>query len=223
MVSYEDYTKSTLEIIDKSRTEKRKYSVTLLGKEFIVFPGVFSPKYFFDTEFFAKVVPVKKGQSFLEIGPGTGIISVTAAMKGAKVTCVDINKDAVLNTLENAKKHSVRVEAYRGSLYDPVRGRKFDTIFWNTPFAYSDRKDFTVLERAVVDPGYVSTKRFISEAKDHLTKEGRLLIGFSTTLGRFDLLKRFLDEAGFKVRLLHRIKSSEGYPVFFELFEAVRK
>ena len=47
-----------------------------------------------------------------------------------------------------------------------------------------------------------------------------MFIGFSTTLGKFAILKRFFDEAGFKVSLVKKIRSKEEFPLFFELFRA---
>lgn len=111
----------------------------------------------------------------------------------------------------------------QGDIYEPLaKNSKFDTIYWNTPFGYVDEnEDVTVLEKAVYDPGYKATHRFIRQAKEHLKENGRLLIGFSTTLGKFDVLQKFLEEAGFTVRLISKTESVETHPVFFEIFEAV--
>lgn len=48
------------ELLELSQKEKRKYLVRILSKEFIVYPGVFSPKYLNDTELFAKHLPYKE-------------------------------------------------------------------------------------------------------------------------------------------------------------------
>ena len=52
---------------------------------------------------------------------------------------------------------------------------------------------------------------------------GRILIGFSTTLGKFDLLKKFADEAGFDLGLIYEVESKEVHPVKFEIYEAKPK
>lgn len=187
---------------------------------------MFSPKYFLDTEFFAHELPILQGEEFLEIGPGSGVTVVFAALRGAKhVTAVDINPDAVANTKENVEMNDVeeKVTVMQGDIYEPLaKNSKFDTIYWNTPFGYIDEnEDVTVLEKAVYDPGYKATFRFINKAKEHLKENGRLLIGFSTTLGKFDIIQKFLEEAGFNVRLISKTQSVETHPVFFEIFEAV--
>lgn len=224
--TYEDYLEGTAKVLRESETEKEKYEVEILGRKFVVYPNVFSPKYFLDTEFFARELPIQHEEEFLEIGPGSGVTVVFAALKGAKhVTAIDINPDAVANTKENATINGVeeKVTVLQGDIYEPLANNsKFDTIYWNTPFGYVDEnEDMTVLEKAVYDPGYKATQRFIGQAKEHLKENGRLLIGFSTTLGKFDVLQKYLKEAGFTERLISKTESVETHPVFFEIFEAM--
>lgn len=222
-LGYEDYLEGTRQVLEESKNEKEPYEVTVLGRTFIVLPNVFSPKYFNDTELFAEHLPVSEGEDILEIGPGTGAISITAAYRGAKkVVAIDINPDAVKNTALNIKKHQMedRVEVRQGDLYDALaEGENFDTIFWNTPFGLVEG-DVPDLEKAVYDPGYKSTERFIKEARKHLKEGGRVLIGFSSTLGRVDLLQNFAEDAGLDLELIYEEESEEVHPVKFEIFEA---
>jgi len=225
-LSYSDYLAGTAQVLKASEQERQKYAVMLLDRQFIVWPGVFSPKYFTDTEFFARTVSkhLKTGEDFLEIGPGTGIILITAALSGAgRCVGIDINPLACGNAQENARLHGVdkQVIIRHGSLYEPLAvEEKFDVIFWNTPFGLVADKNLTPLEKAVFDPGYKSTRVFINQAQKHLKPKGRLLIGFSTTLGKYDLLQRFLKKTGFITKLLAHTMSKEIHPVSFELFEA---
>lgn len=222
-LDYQQYLDGTNEILRQSKKESQPYDVTVLGRKFHVFPNVFSPKYFYDTEIFAQHLPVTKGEALLEIGPGTGAVSITAAFRGAKkVVAIDINPDAVANTNENIKRHHLEstVEVRQGDVYDALKdNEKFDTIFWNTPFGLID-EDVPNLEKAVFDKGYKSTERFIKEGPQHLNPGGHLLIGFSTTLGKLDLINKFCKEAGLNLKLIYEEESKEVYPVKFEIFEA---
>jgi len=225
-LSYKDYLDGTAKIINESKVEKEKYYTKILGRKFAVYPNVFSPKYFLDTKFFAQKLPIRKNEEFLEIGPGSGVTVVFAALRGAKhVTAIDINQTAVANTKENAQINGVeeKVTVLHGNLYEPLgKDSKFDTIYWNTPFGYVNKdKNLTVLEKAVFDPEYQATEQFIKQAKNHLKENGRLLIGFSTTLGKFDLLQKLLQESGYSVKLIAKTKSQETHPVLFEIFEAI--
>jgi 16S rRNA G1207 methylase RsmC len=79
---YKEYLEGTAKVLKESKVEKKKYEIKILGRRFIVYPNVFSPKYFLDTEFFASKLPIKKGEDFLEIGPGSGVTVIFAALKG---------------------------------------------------------------------------------------------------------------------------------------------
>lgn len=223
MIEKKRYLEGTRKILEDSQKEREKYFIDILGRKFIVYPGVFSPKYFFDTEFFAKNIKIKQNEEFLEIGSGTGVISIFAAITGAsRIVALDINPIAVDNTKENAKINHVdnKVEAKYSDIYSALnKNEKFDTIFWNVPFGFVERKNLTILEKAVFDTNYNSIKKFINDTKKHLKINGRLLIGFSTTLGDFEWLKKTLDKAGFDIKLLSEIESVETHPVKFELFE----
>ena len=218
------YLDGTSLVLEKSQHEKEKYLVNILGKNFIVYPNVFSPKYFYDTEFFAQEIPINNGERFLEIGCGTGVLSIFAALKGAsEVMAIDINPSAVKNTQENIERHELthKMKVMQGNVYQPLaQNEKFDTIFSNTPFGYTERKELSILERATFDTNYETHKKIIWGAKIHLNPRGRLLIGYSRTLGDLDLLKSILHEAGFEVKLLAEIESIETLPVIFDLYEA---
>src|SRR3989338_2689661 len=123
-LEYKDYIEGTRKVLEQSKTETKPYRVTVSGKEFVVFPNVFSPKYFNDTELFAQNLPIRIGEELLEIGPGTGAISIFAIYKGAKkVLAVDINPDAVENTRANIQLHHMEdvVEVREGNIYEPLK------------------------------------------------------------------------------------------------------
>ncbi|MEK7068345.1 MAG: methyltransferase [Patescibacteria group bacterium] len=225
-LSYEEYLEGTRAILKKSQENGTPYIAMVAGREFLVYPNVFSPKYFNDTELFAEHLPVRKDSELLEIGPGTGAVSITALYKGAgRVVAIDINPDAVRNTQENIKKHafSDKMDVREGDLYDGLKeGEKFDAIFWNTPFGLVQEPQLTDLEKAVWDVGYRSTERFVKEASQHLKPGGKLYIGFSSTLGKIDLLTKFAKEAGYRLVTIYEAESTEIHPVRFEIFEAIK-
>ncbi|MYU25223.1 methyltransferase [Streptomyces sp. SID8352] len=187
---------------------------TLLGREWDLHRGVFPSTLSAATEVLASIVPYPPGGSFLEIGCGTGVISVTAALHGcASVTALDINERAVANTVANAERHGVgdRVRALHSDMYtalEPVD--RFDTIFWNVPWTYVE-DDFalsTDLHSAVFDPGYQGQARYIAGAHKHLTDGGRLLLG-TADLGDRERLDAIAEEAGVRVEMLRRVRRIE--------------
>ena len=210
------YVEFTLKQLKKSQREDIPYKVKINNKHFLVYPNVFSPKYFRDTSFFAQNLKFNKNEKFLDMGCGTGILGIIAALSGAIVTAIDINKAAVENTEENVKLHHLlkKLKIYEGDLYSPLSNQdKFDTIFWNVPFIYAEKENLTDLERSVINPKYKLIKRFFDEGKNYLQKDGRILIGFSKTIGRYDLLIDIARNAGFSFKKLIAKEIDYGLPI----------
>ncbi|MFI9627933.1 methyltransferase [Streptomyces sp. NPDC052042] len=189
-------------------------SFTLLGREWDlhreVFPGTITAA----TEVMASVLPYPQGGSFLEVGCGTGVIAVTAALSGcAQVTALDINDKAVANTEANAARHGVadRVRALHSDLFGALEADdRFDAIFWNVPWTYVE-DDFGIknqLHKAIFDPGYQGQARYLAGAPRHLAEGGRLFIG-TADLGDRDMLDKFAEDAGMRVTLVHRVRRIE--------------
>ncbi|MEV0845457.1 methyltransferase [Streptomyces sp. NPDC049954] len=189
-------------------------SFTLLGREWDLHRGVFPGTLTAATEVMASVVPYPVGGSFLEVGCGTGVVAVTAALAGcAHVTALDINPKAVANTRANARRHGVgdRVRVLHSDLYGALGpDDRFDAVFWNVPWTYVE-EGFALsseLHSAVFDPGYGGQARFVSGAAEHLAPGGRLFIG-TADLGDRERLDAFAAEAGYRVELLRRVRRIE--------------
>jgi len=109
---------------------------TFEGLKMTVMPGVFHPLLFHSSLILAKYLkklPLK-GKTFLEPGSGSGFISVLAAKYGAHVTALDLNPLAVKNTLLNAEKNRVAVQALQSNLFSKIHKKEFDYIFINPPY-----------------------------------------------------------------------------------------
>lgn len=108
----------------------------------MISPGVFHPGFFFSTRFILEFLNKQRleKQSFLEVGCGSGVISILAAQKGADVTAIDINKKAVANTIDNAMRNSVKVQVTTSDLFDNVPSTRFDWIVINPPYYPADAK-----------------------------------------------------------------------------------
>ncbi|WP_405609930.1 methyltransferase [Streptomyces sp. NBC_01511] len=189
-------------------------SFTLLGREWSLHRGVFPSTLSAATEVLASIVPYPDGGSFLEVGCGTGVIAVTAALNGcASVTALDINEKAVANTAANAERHGVsdRVRVLHSDMFTALEPTaRFDAIFWNVPWTYVEDGFAlsTDLHSAVFDPGYRGQARYIAGAHAHLADGGRLLLG-TADLGDRERLDAFAEELGMRVELLRRVRRIE--------------
>jgi release factor glutamine methyltransferase len=179
----------------------------LLGRDWDLLDGVFAPVYCRSTEFFATWIPYPIGGTFLEIGSGSGVIAVTAALQGcAHVTALDISANAVENTRRNVARHNVsdRFRVLCSDLFASLdRHERFDCIFWNSNFieppeGFLPRTD---MEAAIFDPRYATHRHFLEEAPEHLSGSGHLLPGFSS-LGDQGALARMAAAEGMRVEVV---------------------
>ena len=101
-----------------------------------VFPGVFHPGLFYSTKFicdFLVTQPIRN-QSLLELGCGTGLISIICAKAGALVTASDISKTALKNIATNVSVNQVSVDIIYSDIFDNLAQKTFDWIIINPPY-----------------------------------------------------------------------------------------
>lgn len=176
-----------------ARRAKREPLQYITGKqEFLDFeletePGVLIPR--LDTEVVAvaacDLFKEHKGDSVLEIGCGTGALSIALAKKcKAKVTAVDINPLACELTKKNAEKNGVKVDVLCGDMYEPVKRKKYHMIISNPPYIKSDEIPFLMPEVKDFEPiealdggkdGLDFYRKIVEGASNHLKKNGLLV------------------------------------------------
>jgi methylase of polypeptide subunit release factors len=112
----------------------------VLGRRFIVWPGVFNPVVFRTGRFLAEFVarsallePAEGSATALDLGTGCGILAIFAALRGYRVTAVDIVPEAVSCARANAILNEVELELIAGDLLAPVAGRQFDRVVFSLP------------------------------------------------------------------------------------------
>ena len=82
------------------------------------FEGVYEPAE--DSWLMVEHLPFFKG-SVLEIGCGSGIISINLAKRGNQVTAVDINPKAIEATKINSRKNNVELEIIKGNMFSKLK------------------------------------------------------------------------------------------------------
>jgi methylase of polypeptide subunit release factors len=66
--------------------------------------------------------------SLLDLGTGSGVIAIEAALAGHRVTATDLYDEALELAGWNAALHDVELELVQGDLFAPLAGRRFDLV-----------------------------------------------------------------------------------------------
>lgn len=173
-------------------------------------PDVYDPSD--DTMLLVDNMNVSDGDQVLEIGVGSGYVSLIAAVTAATVTGIDINPHAVKLAKINARLNGLsNVHFILGDLFSPVRGR-FDLVMMNPPYLQAARN----LEKRIIDEswnggidGREITNRFLSDVEHYLNPNGRVLLVQSSLSGCDETIKE-LSQRGFNVETIAEKK------LFFE-------
>jgi len=166
-----------------------------------VLPGVYPPSD--DSYMLADAVnSAGPGRGrFLEIGCGSGIVAITAALGGWDVTAVDINPRAVECTVLNAEKNGVTLNAFVSDLFENVSG-SYDAIAFNPPYlpGTADDPDYDPAWSGGRD-GRAITDRFLRDLDSYLNPGGSVFIVQSSISGHGRTVKT-LERLGYRVEVL---------------------
>jgi len=124
---------------------------------------------------------VREGDRLLDMGCGTGVVGISAAMKGAKVWCVDVSPEAVDEARLNCERNGVEVDAVESDLFAEVPG-VFDVVAFNPPYSRERRdagEDLRTLGKNKVSRIDV-VRRFIEGLPGKLARGGTGYVVLST-------------------------------------------
>ncbi len=112
----------------------RKYSYQDI--EVLVHPEVFPPHLTLSTKILLDFISEfeLQNKTFLELGCGSGIISLLASKKGALVTASDINKTALKYLEKASEENGLEVDCVYSNLFENLQGNSFDYIIINPPY-----------------------------------------------------------------------------------------
>lgn len=161
-----------------------------------------------DTFLLADNLKVKKGDSVLEIGTGTGLVALKASQIAKKVVATDINPHAIKCAQDNILRNEVKnVNILEGDLFQPVHDRKFDLILFNTPYLPSADDEIVGDELDAAWDGGADGRQvidlFLNEVKNHLKSRGIVQL-VQSSLSDNDKTCQKLEDFGFEVEITGR-------------------
>ncbi len=168
-----------------------------------------------DSFLLLKVMEVSPGERFLEMGCGSGLLSLHAAKAGATVKAADINPNAVECTRRNAARNNLRVEAVVSDLFENIQG-DFDVIAFNPPYLPEETRSTSWIEKSWAggSEGGETAIRFLDEAWRHALPGGRIYLILSSLGGLTSVLK--------SARQRYDAEMIEERHMFFESIYAYR-
>jgi release factor glutamine methyltransferase len=167
-----------------------------------VYPGVFHPGFFFSTKILLKYLGQLNltQQRILELGAGSGLISIYCCKKNAHVTASDISIVALSNIRENATLNEATIRIIHSDLFEHIAPDDFDLIIINPPFYPRDVK--SEKDHAwFCGHNFEFFKKLFTQIRQKRTYENRILMILSEECDLIEI-KRLANEFQLKLELL---------------------
>ncbi len=153
--------------------------------------GVYRPDD--DSYLLVSLIEVNKGDSVLEIGCGSGVISIHCALAGGKVTVVDINDEAAKLTKINAKTNGAELQnVLVGDMFEPVKGN-WDVMIFNPPYLPKIEGSDTDVRWDGGERGDETILRFLEEARRYMHEDSRLYL-CGSDMSPMDEIQGFIEQ-----------------------------
>jgi release factor glutamine methyltransferase len=129
-------------LLVKWLSKERAYSYQ--GTRLKIHPQVFHPGFFFSTKLLLQNLAglSLQDKKLLELGAGSGLISINASKAGAKVTATDINPIAIDYLRQNMQSNGVAFTLIFSDLFNMIPQQCFDIIAINPPYYFQAPANF---------------------------------------------------------------------------------
>jgi methylase of polypeptide subunit release factors len=159
------------------------------------------------------MIPQRAVESVWDLGCGSGAIALAATTFAQRVVATDIDERALQFTSTNATANGVNIDAREGSLFEPVRGERFDLIVSNPPFVIGGVTELVHRESPFAADGL--TRELLKQLPDHLNSHGMALFLTAWLVEDleqpFERIEQWLPESGICWVGLRDIQFVEDY------------
>lgn len=147
-------------------------------------PEVYPPSE--DSVLLIESLDIKNGDRVLEIGCGSGVVSIHCAANGAQVVSVDINPQAVRLTKSNFSANDLPCDVRESDLYSAVDGQ-FDTIVFNLPYLPVQDEGMLAKAWSGGDDGLGPLPALLDGMGEYLLPGGRVVVVVSSLMDQVRL------------------------------------
>jgi SAM-dependent methyltransferase len=117
----------------------------------------------------------RHSRATLDLGTGSGVLSLGASKFSDTVVATDLNRRAVACAKFNAKLNGVEnIEVLAGDWFAPVENRRFDLILSNPPFFITPQQGYMFCDNPMELDGLC--RRLVKEAPPYLNEGGYLQV-----------------------------------------------
>jgi release factor glutamine methyltransferase len=179
--------------------------------------GVFHPTLFLSTKYLLEYIEKQEliGKKALELGAGSGLLSIAMAKQGAVVTASDISKKACQAVKENALQNGVVIELIYSNLFDNFDNKTFDIVLINPPY-YPKNPETEADQAWFCGENFEYFQRLFNQLKHFIANNGKAIMVLSEDC---DILKisQLAVQFGYVWKQVDQKKSWGEWNYLFEI------
>lgn len=172
-----------------------------------------------DSFLLAENVDIKLHEKVLEVGSGSGYVSIYLAKKNptAEFFSIDIDYIATKTTKNNSKNNSIKINTITGDLFDSLIEKPFfDVVLFNSPYLPVIANAKESIAWAGGQDGLEIVERFINHLGFLLKKTGRSYLVVSTKTNNKKIFALF-EQNRLSYDLIDQVKEGQERILLYKI------